>query len=1024
MLYFIILFMNSTEPTMEGGASDLKDKIDAKARELGVQVNFDLPLGNITKTEDVYTETLKFLNNLIPEEIEKLRDIGGFEVKDEQSLDELRKNISAKESGSEVTEKLDFAYQDLYELCDLFGVKLSNNEEHVAQFQDKFHAENPNALAEKVEMIAQVMSHFDGKPLNEKFKEIRLGYPPEESDKKLVIGGDVLYIDLSASRLDVSVFFSVLFPKTGDEVVLEEGKKIENAVPEPSADSEEPKVELEQEIELKPEKDEPKNGGLNGNRHTALAAMEVLKEYGVEGKFRTASFSALNDDQKNPVYEAVKGLPLALAFHQEASDWLKGKLFLVGEPGINYEEGQIRVGTGVSKEEIVEFIKQKAEENKGEISGETEPASEPEQAVGAALEEKPEEKEEEKLENKTEPKSEVIGGINVDTTLYDKSKSTEDYNVRDEIERALYILEDNEREILITNGIKIAIKDGNVLFPVYHEDSKTLDVGFGSDNEDVILAIRNTIIPLIEGTFGQEKKPEPEPEIEVREVKTEVKDDSLPEMQINQMTPPNVAAPAPLVEPAAQQAGPVVEDKKLGLEDLRQGKAIIELRLRKEKREATPQESEILRKYEEERKVRGSEIIDQILAEKKSADANFNPDALSEDEQKKLKAEINNAVFDELVRKECEAYSKEIEANRERTWKDTVKIEAAKVLSNKAVQWYMRQNKWVRFGALTLIAGGIGVLGGGLAVGGVMVGNRLRRGALSFGAAGIANKLGQKKWSIDEVNEYEKKKMEEVEKSNTTLEEKSKAYIEIKEAADKERKRRLRNKAIVTIGAGASAGILSGVYEHLHSDIPIAPSAKLSGPPSPEDLTKLNAKIYAENAPDLPKAPTSGISKIFSDLAALKQTPAQGDSLWSSLGKSFNKGLEQNEQYKALNPIQRESVVSYYTNKGIGDPEKYGLTPDRDYGIRVEVGKPVDFSNLIDDPEELQRVIAKASKLTPLQQTQMKTNDEAILNWLKEHPNTKLTNDKVAEILSTKPTVMPVAPESSSINQEEFSEQV
>ena len=90
--------MDSTNTGLEGGASQIREKIEAKSKELGVQIVFDIDSSeSLAEIEEIYKETLELLESLDNEEKEKLKKIAG---------DQLAINIENVESLNDLEEQL------------------------------------------------------------------------------------------------------------------------------------------------------------------------------------------------------------------------------------------------------------------------------------------------------------------------------------------------------------------------------------------------------------------------------------------------------------------------------------------------------------------------------------------------------------------------------------------------------------------------------------------------------------------------------------------------------------------------------------------------------------------------------------------------------------------------------------------------------------------------------------------------------------------------------------------------------
>ena len=107
-------------------------------------------------------------------------------------------------------------------------------------------------------------------------------------------------------------------------------------------------------------------------------------------------------------------------------------------------------------------------------------------------------------------------------------------------------------------------------------------------------------------------------------------------------------------------------------------------------------------------------------------------------------------------------------------------------------------------------------------------------------------------------------------------------------------------------------------------------------------------------------------------------------------------------QLKSITPAQQEFVLSHFYNKIYQNPATYGLQTD---GV-LRVGDKFNFSKLLADDKEVQSVFKKAQETITPNSDREKTilsNKEKTITWIKEHPDESVTNEKVNEILNTKP---------------------
>ena len=244
--------MDSTNTGLEGGASQIREKIEAKSKELGVQIVFDIDSSeSLAEIEEIYKETLELLESLDNEEKEKLKKIAGdqlaINIENVESLNDLEEQLG-RELVDEVeepastpieTKKQPSKWAELNNVLDSLGIDLEFNEEHLNKFEEK----NLNS-EQKYDEIREALESFPNKALlGQKFSKIRLGYPKFEQDSRIFIEDAVLFIDLGISKKEIIDFLNSLFEgeKKKDEG---EDKKEEPVVPpvEPPLSPPEPPI--------------------------------------------------------------------------------------------------------------------------------------------------------------------------------------------------------------------------------------------------------------------------------------------------------------------------------------------------------------------------------------------------------------------------------------------------------------------------------------------------------------------------------------------------------------------------------------------------------------------------------------------------------------------------------------------------------------------------------------------------------------------------------------------------------------
>lgn len=431
--------------------------------------------------------------------------------------------------------------------------------------------------------------------------------------------------------------------------------------------------------------------------------------------------------------------------------------------------------------------------------------------------------------------------------------------------------------------------------------------------------------------------------------------------------------------------------------------------------------------YEEQREKIAESIRIQTREELKLA-----PDAPIPDE---AMVAMNDTIFNQLVVKEHKAYITALKAARGETLGDKTKEALKNALSNKAVQWYLRQNKWVKLGVTTLLITGVGYGVGTIVATGAVgyAGARFVRGAASFGGAAVGKIIGENKksWSIEELEKKEKEKVESLRSSEKTLAEKSKEYAQINTESEKEKRNAKIKKTALTIGLGAGAGLLSGLSEHIFAGSGNSTSSTVENANASKVETETQTHTQTEaveaTKPDviettaepefktpnqleeeaLTKAGLSesdaapadvSIEKIFADESVLQHEVKAGDSVWKILEKT----LDNNDRFKGLDNVAKKTyVLSALTNEVMQSPKDYNL---EESGI-LQIGSRTDFTKLFENSKEVNAIFDKAEHLTLEQQSSILGNNQMIAEWVKDPQNIgkKLDEKAVSEILSSKP---------------------
>ncbi len=418
---------------------------------------------------------------------------------------------------------------------------------------------------------------------------------------------------------------------------------------------------------------------------------------------------------------------------------------------------------------------------------------------------------------------------------------------------------------------------------------------------------------------------------------------------------------------------------------------------------------------------------------------------------------LNDFIFNELVVKENDAYLEALKANRKETWKDKTKEVLRTVVGLKAVSWYLKQNQWTKVAVNTTLFGtavGIGTfVGGGAALTAMgAVAYRGARGVSSVFGSGSGAALDKKYFKqTEKVDEEEKEEIEKIKNDQTlSLEEKTKKFTKAKDKYDKERGRITKRKAAMMIGGGilagsAAGGILHMAYsgtgggiskaleqtnrpkvgtqdqfkgENLQQFLGRRGTTNFGPKPNIDDLGKTAEKSFnsslqsvkpleqTEIEPTLEQTlptetPEISTEKLFEHPENLKHIKMEGNN--NSIWKAIEEGFKENKQFNDLNQAQKDNVIAFFTGKAVKNPLKYGFISDSDFGVKVEPNQEIDLSKLLNDSEEIKKILKGATELTKNEQQNILESRAQLATYLHDNPDVKLTSDKVTDILNTKP---------------------
>ncbi len=370
---------------------------------------------------------------------------------------------------------------------------------------------------------------------------------------------------------------------------------------------------------------------------------------------------------------------------------------------------------------------------------------------------------------------------------------------------------------------------------------------------------------------------------------------------------------------------------------------------------------------------------------------------LSPEQEALLRAKIRKVLFHEFAEKSQSMYLKRLRELKSETLLGKVMNSGAEALrtiaKTKAFAWYTKQNKWVRLGVTTALATGVGFALGGLTAGGAITygGYRMARGAASFAGSTIGTLAGEniKSWSIEELEKKEAEELEALKNANLSLEDQSSKLREIRERYEKERRNARLKKAALTIGAGAGAGMLSGLAENI-----------LNGNTSALNINKPKVNDTVNPIPNpVQEIPTPNPvtqvaqetqSGFFANQEVLIHQVKSGDSLW----KILNNTLENDSRFKGMSEARKTFVLSNLTNKVLENPEQYGVHD----GGAIVIGEKTDFTSLFKDKDSVEDIFKKAESIGASQESVIIENNKKIEAWIKANPGKQVD---VNEVLSS-----------------------
>lgn len=610
--------------------------------------------------------------------------------------------------------------------------------------------------------------------------------------------------------------------------------------------------------------------------------------------------------------------------------------------------------------------------------------------------------------------------IEVDLELYDPSKSTDEYDLKSEIDGAIQSLEDGDLDILKNSKFKISAQGEEVMFPVYLEDSNTLKVGFLNTADDILDVIKNTVLPSLKDK-SLSKVNNPANPVEQPEEISNLGNGEVDPSKLSGLLPKEVESGE--VVGVVGNEGEIIKKERV-VEELKKIRGeLANMEVKGHKFNAQTGESTDLLKnrYNAKKEELLKHIENEIRKEKE-----YGP--LTQEQEREVKSKFGDELY-KVLKSENDLYKTALKETRGETWKGKAKESFRDLLGTKGMKWYMGLSRIQRFALNTAL---FSVIGAGVAFAAptgtaataIGVGTyRVARGVGAFAGSGLGMWGSNKILKPEQLNEWKTQEEQKIKDSEDSIEVKSERIKELEE----EFNRRLRNLNIKKIGLTALAGGIGGAVSGGILDYAYGGSGgsgvaeslgrrgnvgERLGGKGPGVAPIEDTRVPEPTKPDVPEGVvkeatnldkvvgqpgTEVAAKLFSYPGAVIQTPLQGkgDSVWR-LTKYV---LENNERFSNLaHSGQKDNVISWYTNKIINDPSLINSVKDPNFGVKLEVDKPVDFSKVFGDEAEFEKVLSRAEKLSPELIKQIEEKTQALESVYKFNPTKTLTNEEILKV--------------------------
>ncbi len=446
----------------------------------------------------------------------------------------------------------------------------------------------------------------------------------------------------------------------------------------------------------------------------------------------------------------------------------------------------------------------------------------------------------------------------------------------------------------------------------------------------------------------------------------------------------------------------------------------------KEYRQAKEGYTSILKQKREELYQQAVEEIDDKAQEKEWSEIKKN---------KELKKKMEEIVKETIVYEADRIYEAKTSFILENKFLGEQRKKIAET-SNKILEWYRKQPKKYKF----LMAGGLlgaGLAGGAIggAAGGILVSGAcfarvplrvLSGGVMAAGTERFLKSRQEKKsvrQSVEKVTEhrdYGDALTQKIKQNDASLD---KRLLELEGESGKKKRRRYLGAATagLFISSGAMGKLMGIGLDHLSDDLdatikqePIEEDLKHKGKIPEMEKGKASSGIFVEDSSKQAGDKWGKIGETQEKIEPISkevdqetfekeaveqanqnfiETAKSGDSVWKMSQEQLVKHY--GEEFNQLDPASQAHIIDSIKDRIAENSAKFGLeNPDN-----LKVGQQIDFSEILDNKNEMDKIFNQTSVLTDNEKVNILSAKNKLGLWVQEHPEEKLTSEKVSEIL-------------------------